>query len=56
MKKTLFFLLLALFAIPVGAQDLAHFKRVVKELSSSKYSPGVKGTYNLYHIDTANFK
>ena len=29
--------LLALFAVQVQAQDLAHYKKVVKELSSSKY-------------------
>ena len=113
-------LLLAVAAVQVGAQDLAQYKKVVKELSSSKYqgrgyarggankagnylekqfrkagvdavtrqhftldintfpgkmklsvdgrkmvagsdftlreySPGVRGTYNLYHIDTLNY-
>ena len=37
MKKVLLFLLLALAVAPAGAQDLAHYKKVVKELSSSKY-------------------
>ena len=113
-------LLLAVAAVQGGAQDLAQYKKVVKELSSSKYqgrgyarggankagnylekqfrkagvdavtrqhftldintfpgkmklsvdgrkmvagmdftlreySPGVRGTYNLYHIDTLNY-
>ena len=113
-------LLLAVAAVQVDAQDLAQYKKVVKELSSSKYqgrgyarggankagsylekqfrkagadavtrqhftldintfpgkmklsvdgrkmvagmdftlreySPGVRGTYNLYHIDTLNY-
>ena len=113
-------LLLAVAALQAGAQDLAQYKKVVKELSSSKYqgrgyarggankagnylekqfrkagvdavtrqhftldintfpgkmklsvdgrkmvagmdftlreySPGVRGTYNLYHIDTLNY-
>lgn len=37
MKKVLLFLLLALAVAPAGAQNLDHYKRVVKELSSSKY-------------------
>lgn len=37
MKKVLLFLLLALVVAPAGAQNLDHYKRVVKELSSSKY-------------------
>ena len=35
--KKLLILLLALTAIQLHAQDLAHYKRVVKELSSAKY-------------------
>ena len=38
MKKRIFILLLALAAaLQVQAQDLANYKRIVKELSSSKY-------------------
>ena len=37
MKKALIFLLLTLAAVPAGAQDSAHYKKLVKELSSSKY-------------------
>ena len=37
MKRTLFILMLALAALSVQAQDLAHYKKVVKELSSAKY-------------------
>ena len=37
MKKHFLILLLALAAVQLPAQDLAHYKRVVKELSSSKY-------------------
>ena len=37
MKKHFLILLLALVAVQLPAQDLAHYKRVVKELSSSKY-------------------
>ena len=120
MKRALVLLLLAVAAVQVDAQDLAQYKKVVKELSSAKYqgrgyardgankagqylekqfrkagvdavtrqhftldintfpgkmklsvdgrkmvagvdftlreySPGVKGTYNLYHIDTLNY-
>ena len=36
MKKWLI-ILLALAAVQVNAQDLAHYKRIVKELSSAKY-------------------
>ena len=35
--KRFLILLLALAAVQLNAQDLAHYKRVVKELSSSKY-------------------
>ena len=35
--KKLVFLLLALAAVQLGAQDLPHYKRVVKELSSARY-------------------
>ena len=35
--KKLFIILLAFFAIQLNAQDMAHYKKVVKELSSSKY-------------------
>ena len=35
--KRLLILLLALGAMQVNAQDLAHYKRVIKELSSAKY-------------------
>ena len=120
MKRALVLLLLAIAAVQVDAQDLAQYKKVVKELSSAKYqgrgyarggankagrylerqfrkagvdavtrqhftldintfagkmklsvdgqkmeagtdftlrefSPGVHGTYNLYHIDTLNY-
>ena len=37
MKKHFLILLLALAAVQLPAQDLAHYKRVVKALSSSKY-------------------
>ncbi|MBR5073124.1 MAG: Zn-dependent exopeptidase M28 [Bacteroidales bacterium] len=37
MKKHFLILLLALVAVQLPAQDLGHYKRVVKELSSSKY-------------------
>ena len=36
-KKCLLFLLLSLIIMPTGAQDLKHYKRVIKELSSAKY-------------------
>ena len=36
MKKILI-IALALFTLQSGAQDMAHYKRVVKELSSAKY-------------------
>ena len=35
--KKLFFFLLAFVALQLNAQDLAHYKQIVKELSSSKY-------------------
>ena len=35
--KKLLILLLALVTIQLNAQDLAHYKRIVKELSSAKY-------------------
>ena len=119
MKKLLIFILMCV-AVPVVAQDLAHYKKIVKELSSAKYrgrgyaydgankagrylekeftkagvdevvcqpfklnintfpgkmslsvdgrkleagieftmreySPGAKGTYKLYYIDTLNY-
>ena len=37
MKKHFLILLLALAAVQLPAQDLPHYKRVVKALSSSKY-------------------
>ena len=37
MRKSLLILLLALAAVQVQAQDLPHFKKVVRELSSAKY-------------------
>ena len=37
MKKIVFLIVLVLAGMQVGAQDLTHFKRIVKELSSSKY-------------------
>lgn len=37
MKKIVFLIVLVLTGIQVGAQDLTHFKRIVKELSSAKY-------------------
>ena len=36
MKKILF-LILALVTVQLGAQNLAHYKKIVKELSSAKY-------------------
>ena len=36
-RGLLLFLLLAAFAMQVSAQDLAHYKRVIKELASAKY-------------------
>ena len=35
--KKLLIILFSLAALELNAQDLPHFKRVVKELSSSKY-------------------
>ena len=35
--KKLFLLLLAAVTVQLGAQDLAHYKKIVKELSSAKY-------------------
>ena len=35
--KKLFFILLALVALQLNAQDLTHYKEIVKELSSEKY-------------------
>ncbi len=35
--KKLFLLLLASIAMQLGAQDLARYKKIVKELSSAKY-------------------
>jgi hypothetical protein len=37
LKRALVFLLLAVVAVQVDAQDLTHYKKVVKELSSRKY-------------------
>ena len=37
MKKIVTMILMVLAATTVGAQDLAHYKRVIKELSSAKY-------------------
>ena len=37
MKKTVTMILMVLAATMVGAQDLTHYKRVIKELSSAKY-------------------
>ena len=37
MRKSLLILLLALATVQVQAQDLPHFKRIVRELSSAKY-------------------
>ena len=36
MKKILF-LILAFVAVQLGAQDMAHYKKIVKKLSSAKY-------------------
>ena len=36
MKKILF-LILALVTVQLGAQDVAHYKKIVKKLSSAKY-------------------
>ena len=35
--KKLFLLVLAVISLQLGAQDLAHYKKIVKELSSAKY-------------------
>ena len=35
--KKLLFLMMAFVAIQLGAQDLAHYKKIVKQLSSAKY-------------------
>jgi hypothetical protein len=35
--KKLFLMLLAAVTVQLGAQDLAHYKKIVKELSSAKY-------------------
>ncbi len=37
MKKIVFLIVLALAGMQIGAQDLTHFKRIVKELSSANY-------------------
>lgn len=37
MKKTVTIILMVLSATMVGAQDLTHYKRVIKELSSARY-------------------
>ena len=37
MKKVVTMILMVLATTMVGAQDLAHYKRVIKELSSAKY-------------------
>ena len=36
MKKTVTIILMVLSATMVGAQDLTHYKRVIKELSSAR--------------------
>ena len=35
--KKIFLLMLAVVSIQLSAQDLAHYKKIVKELSSAKY-------------------
>ncbi|MBQ2239429.1 MAG: hypothetical protein II322_01285, partial [Alistipes sp.] len=35
--KRLFLLLFVLAAVQVSAQDLSHYKKIIKELSSEKY-------------------
>ena len=35
--KRILLLLMAAIAMQVGTQDLAHYKKIVKELSSKKY-------------------
>ena len=35
--KRLLLLILAVMSVQLGAQDLAHYKKIVKELSSAKY-------------------
>ena len=37
MKKIVFLVVLVLAGMQVGAQNLAHYKSIIKELSSSKY-------------------
>lgn len=37
MKKIVFLIVLALAGMQAGAQDLEHYKRIIKELSSAKY-------------------
>jgi len=37
MKKVVTMILMVLATTMVGGQDLAHYKRVIKELSSAKY-------------------
>lgn len=37
MNRTIIIMFLALASIQAGAQDLTHYKRVIKELSSAKY-------------------
>ena len=37
MKKIVFLIVLALAGMQAGAQDLAHYKKIIKELSSAKY-------------------
>jgi len=37
MTRWLSMMLLAMVCLPVGAQDLKHYKQVIKQLSSAKY-------------------
>ena len=48
--KRLVVILLALAAVQVNAQDLAHYKKVVKELSSARYQGrGGRGDHPAVH-------
>ena len=37
MNKTVIIILMALASLHVGAQDLTHYKKLIKELSSAEY-------------------
>lgn len=46
MIRIVLIIILAIAALPLNAQDLPYFKRVVKELSSARYRP----EYDMYFV------